>query len=185
MQRLFRLAPAAAGGLLIGVLAALPAAAATSAASGAPPTRSVSAALLTRPVRGALPRVPGAAGLPLRTTPAPRLTATGTVRIPPPPPLYYQTVKKQIARWLHLTVAQMKRKLHSETDLFYVASDRHVRDVPNQVPRHELAALQTASQTMVRRHVWTHQQADANMRYWRHVGPKLLTDTLSQWFRER
>jgi hypothetical protein len=113
------------------------------------------------------------------------LSSPGTVRIPPPPPLYYHTVEEQIAHWLRLTVAQIKRKLHSETDLFYLASDQGVHDVPNEVPRHELAALQTASQTMVRIHVWTRQQADANMYYWRHVGAKLLTHTLSQWFRER
>src|SRR5438552_14685160 len=159
MQRLFRVASAAAGGLVIGGLVAVPAA---TAASAAPPTRSVSAALLTLPARGALTRVPAAGGRPLVTTPALRLTATGAARIPPPPPLYYQTVKEQIARWLHLSVAQVKRKLHAEIDLFYVARDQGIQDVPNQVPRHEIAALQTASQKMVRRQVWTQKQADAN-----------------------
>jgi hypothetical protein len=129
--------------------------------------------------------VPASRGHYVITISSTRLTSSGAVRIPPPPPLYYRTVKEQIARWLHLTVAQVKRKLQSDIDLFYVARDQGVRDVPDQVRAHEITALQTASRQMVRMRVWTQKQADANMWYWRHVGAKLLTHTISQWFRDR
>jgi hypothetical protein len=77
----------------------------------------------------------------------------------------------------------VKRKLRTETDLFYVASDRHVRDVPNQVVSHELAALHVASNKMVAMHVWTRAQARQNMLNWSRTGAKLITDTVSGWFR--
>jgi hypothetical protein len=108
------------------------------------------------------------------------LTSAG---LPSPPRVYYTTVEQQIAHWLRLSVAQVKRKLRAETDLFYVASDRHVRDVPNQVVAHEIAALQVASNKMVAMHVWTRAQARQNMQTWRQAGAKLITDTVSGWFR--
>jgi len=104
-------------------------------------------------------------------------------RLPSPPRVYYTTVEKEIAHWLHLSVAQVKRKLRTETDLFYVATDQHVRDVPNQVVAHEVAALQVASNKMVAMHIWTRPQARQNMQAWRQTGAKLITDTVSGWFR--
>jgi hypothetical protein len=130
----------------------------------------------------AIPATPAGASPHVGTTAFTTYSRTGS-RIPAPPRIYYTTVERQIAHWLHLSVAQVKRKLRTETDLFYVASDQHVRDVPNQVVAHELAALQVASNQLVARHVWTRLQARQNMQTWRRAGAKLITDTVSGWFR--
>jgi hypothetical protein len=126
------------------------------------------------PVRAATPHIGTAAST---------SSSAKSARLPSPPRVYYMTVEQQIAHWLRLSVAQVKRKLRTETDLFYVATDQHVRDVPNQVVAHELAALQVASNKMVAMRVWTRTQARQNMQTWRQAGAKLITDTISGWFR--
>lgn len=97
---------------------------------------------------------------------------------------YKTLVKEQIAQRLKLSVDQVKRKLQTETDLFYVASDQQIAGIPDSVIQIELNALKAGDDKMVSNHTWTQQQANQNIQYWQNLGNKGITGQISNWFRE-
>jgi len=99
-----------------------------------------------------------------------------------PTAAYYETVKAQIAQGLGATVAQVRAEIEADPSegVFGVATTRGV--APEQLYTIEIAALQAASDQMVASGVWTQQQADATMQYWRQRGAKALGSDMTNWF---
>ena len=84
---------------------------------------------------------------------------------PPPTPLYYQTFEQQFAQGLHMTVPQVKARLQSGSpSLFKVAESQGL--TAQQANTLVINALREAGKAMVQTHVWTQQQADADLQTW-------------------
>jgi len=98
------------------------------------------------------------------------------------PAAYYETVETQIAQGLGETVAQVKAGVAADPNegLFGVATAQGVS--PDGLYTIEIDALQAASDQMVATGVWTAQQADDTMRYWRQRGAKALGSDMTNWF---
>lgn len=125
------------------------------------------------------------ASTPTTTTTTTQTTGRGRTNPPVALPADYKTfVEAQIAHALKLSVNQVKQKLQTETDLFYVASDQHIAGIPASVIQIELNALKAGDNKMVNDRTWTQQQADQNIQYWQNLGDKGLTGQISNWFRE-
>jgi hypothetical protein len=105
---------------------------------------------------------------------------------PPHPPIqlptaYPATVTEQVARGLRLTVVQVRSDMRVDRDgLFGVAQAQGVSE--RQLSALVLDAFQTASDQMIASGLWTRQQADTNMRYWRQRSAKALIGDVSGWF---
>jgi hypothetical protein len=106
----------------------------------------------------------------------------------PPAPLtaaYYETVEGRIAQGLGLTVAQVKASIAADPNegLFGVATVQGVS--PDGLYTIETDALQAAGDQMVATGLWTQQQADTTMEYWRQRGAKALGSDMTNWFLKR
>jgi hypothetical protein len=99
-----------------------------------------------------------------------------------PTAAYYETVETQIAQGLGETVAQVKVGVAADPNegLFGVATAQGVS--PDGLYTIEIDALQAASDQMVGSGLWTQQQADATMQYWRQRGAKALGSDMTGWF---
>ena len=102
------------------------------------------------------------------------------------PSAYREIFKEQIARRLHLTVAQVRARVSEPyTSLYQVMVARGIARA--QVLSTEINALQVASDQMESLGIWTHQQADENMRYWKNRAQdaqqaKQMDSEFSSWF---
>ncbi len=98
------------------------------------------------------------------------------------PAAYYETVKAQIAQGLGETVAQVQAAIEADPSegVFGVATAHGVS--PDGLYTIEIDALQAASDQMVATGVWTQQQSDATMQYWRQRGAKALGSDMTNWF---
>jgi hypothetical protein len=106
-------------------------------------------------------------------------------RLDPPAPVpatYHAIVEEQIAHGLHLTITEVKAGIRANTSegIFGVAQAQGL--TPDQLNAVEIDALQMASNQMVGMHLWTQQQADTTMQYWRQRGSKALGSDMTSWF---
>lgn len=82
-----------------------------------------------------------------------------------PTPLYYQTFEQQFAQSIHLTVPEVKARLQSgPPSLFRLAESQGLTQ--QQAYTLVINALRKAGNTLVQTHVWTQQQADADLQTW-------------------
>jgi hypothetical protein len=98
---------------------------------------------------------------------------------------YYVTVEGQIAQGLGLSVAQVKAGIAADPSegLFGVATGRDV--APDELYTIEISALQAAGDQMATTGLWTRQQVDATMQYWRQRDQKALGADMTDWFLHR
>jgi hypothetical protein len=102
------------------------------------------------------------------------------------PPAYREIFKEQIAQRLHLTIAQVKARVSEPyTSLYQVMVAQGIARA--QVLSTEINALQAASDQMVSKGIWTQQQADENMQYWKNRAQdaqqtKQMDGEFSSWF---
>lgn len=106
----------------------------------------------------------------------------------PPVPLtamYDEIVKEQVAQGLHLTVAQVTAQLQADpaADLEGVAKPQGLAQ--DQLYTLIMNALQVAGDHMVSTSVWTQQQADEEMQYWRNQNQRPLIREITSWFRQQ
>jgi hypothetical protein len=104
--------------------------------------------------------------------------------IPPTPltAMYDEMVEEQVARGLHLTVAQVTAQLQAQPtpDLRGVGKQQGLAQ--DQLYRLVLSALQTVDNHQVSSGVWTQQQADEEMQYWSQQTQLPLLNGVANWF---
>jgi len=104
---------------------------------------------------------------------------------PPQPPIvlsvaYEDAVKQGLAQQLHLGVSQLAHEVQANQDgLFGVADARGLSR--NQLHTLLLNAFQSGSDQMESLGHWTHQQASAEMQYWKQREFKALARDVSSW----
>ncbi len=111
--------------------------------------------------------------------------AAGSGPLTPPVPLtamYDESVKEQVAQGLHLSVAQATAQLQAEPtpDLRAVAKPQGLAQ--DQLYTLVLNALQMADDHMVSTDLWTQQQANDEMQYWKRQNQLSLINGVASWF---
>lgn len=96
--------------------------------------------------------------------------------------MYDETVEDQVAKGLHLTVAQVTAQLQAEPtlDLRGVAKPQGLAQ--DQLYRLVLGALQTTDDRMVSSGIWTKHQADEEMQFWTQLDQVSLLNGVARWF---
>lgn len=132
--------------------------------------------------QGFVPRTPtaqGSAGSATSTAGAPK-AGQGD------PPIYWQTIEQQIARGLHLTVAQVKERLQpppGQRDGPSIAVIAQEQGIPEAQWRTiEINAIQKGHNLLVTMGYLTQQGSDQGMQTIWHWDQATLDDHVTRWF---
>jgi hypothetical protein len=104
---------------------------------------------------------------------------------PPQPPVtlsvaYEDAVKQSLAGQLHVSVSQLAHETQANQDGLFGVADAHGLS-QDQLHTMLLKAFQSASDQMESLGHWTHQQASAQMQYWKQREFKALAGDVSSW----
>lgn len=129
-------------------------------------------------VIAALPITPATASANPRVMPADTKPKPGQNLCAPRLP--WDTIRQQLARELHLSVAQVRARILRGTPIQNVAAAQHIS--PARLHTSELHALEVGNERWIRLGCNTRQEGDAYMRIYRRMTRAQLTEEFTSLF---